>query len=204
MLLFSLLISQVLSTAQANERVAWMVEEQVELSLELREAEHARLSGELRSLSRRSAWAGVDRTYVMLSRLNLELDWEDHLMGAEASSELGHISDTHQRLYAAVRLNPEPEIVDWLWTIDQNYGRAVLLSHPGAVLEAALIPLDPIERKAVEYAIASCMQTGRFDGLLPEGNYTFEGRSVGITVGEETAMDLSGTNRSRDRSVRRR
>ena len=204
MLLFSLLLSQVLSTAQANERVAWMLEEQVEMSAELRLAEHARLSGELRSLSRRSAWAGVDRTYAILRSLNLELDWEDHLMGAEASSELGHLSDTHERLYAAVQMNPEPQIVDWLWTIDQNFGRALLSSEPGAILEAVQIPLDPIERKAVDYAIASCLQTGGFDGLLPEGIYTFEGRTLQVEIGQEIVVDLSGENRHRYRSVRRR
>ena len=199
MFLVLLALSSAVSNAGANEPMARLVENRVEIGPELRMAEYARLSGELRSLSRRSAWTGVDRTYQALTGLTSDLAWEDHILGAQASSELGHISDTHERLLAAVRLDPDPEIVDWLWSIDQRFGRVALVSEPGSVLEAQQIPLDPVERRAVEFAIESCDHTGGFEGLLPAGNYLFEGQPLEVEVGTEVEIDLVPETRQRNR-----
>ena len=199
MFLVLLLVSSVASSAGANDSLARLVENRIELSPELRTAEYARLSGEMRSLSRRSAWTGVDRTYMSLVGLNSELAWEDHILGAQASSELGRISDTHERLLEAVRLDPNPEIVDWLWSIDQSYGRVVFVSEPGSLLDAMQVSLDPVERRAVEFAIASCERMGTFEGLLPAGNYVFDGRPVEVEVGSEIMIDLASETRQRNR-----
>jgi hypothetical protein len=161
--------------------------EQVQ-SPEVLAAEHNRLSGEIRSLARRSAWKGVDRAYDGISLLQVTMSWEDHLYGAHASSELGDVAEAYDRLYAAVQLRPEKVLVDWLWDLDHSYGR-VSIEVPGrGTLAAEAIPFDPVQRKAVELAIENCGADGRFEGMLPAGRYTFEGKELVVEAGDETAL----------------
>jgi hypothetical protein len=172
-------------------------------SPEIQAAEHSRLSSEIRSLARRSAWKGVDRAYDGIARLQVEMSWEDHLYGAHASSELGDVSTAYDRLYSAVQVRPEKVLVDWLWDLDHSYGR-VQLSAPGkASLQAASIPLDPVQRKAVERAISTCEADGGFEGMLPAGSYSFAGLELVVEAGEMTELVIEPAPRKMFRMISR-
>jgi hypothetical protein len=157
-------------------------------SLEVRVAEHSRLSSEIRSLAQKSAWKGVDRNYDRIALLRVEMSWEDHVYGAHAASELGEISETRARLYAAVQIRPEKGLIDWLWELDHSYGSVQLKGVEGAVLEAGPLPLDPVQRRSIEQAIISCAETGSFEGMIPEGSYRFDGLDFRVEHGEVAAV----------------
>jgi len=199
MFCLSLALSILISSANAGNAET----KAPEFSAEHLLAEHHRLSGEIRSLARRSAWKGVDQTYARISLLEVDMTWEDHLYGAHAASELGQVAETHRRLLAAVHIKPEKVLVDWLWGLDQSYGRVKLSAEAPAVLSADSIPLDPVERKAVERAIESCEQTGSFDGMLPMGHYQFNGEVVKVEAGQRVEhVTLAESRRSRYHRVR--
>ena len=182
-LLFSLLCMPTFAGNKGYEPAA--------ASPEVRAAEHSRLSSEIRSLARKSAWKGVDQAYDRISLLRVEMSWEDHVYGAHASSELGDIAQTRARLFAAVQLRPEKGLIDWLWSLDQSYGSVRLQGPAGSHLEASVLPLDPAQRRAIELAVERCAQTGIFEGLLPVGVYTFETHELRIEAGEEITVELA-------------
>ena len=172
-------------------------------SPEVLAAEHNRLSSEIRSLARRSAWKGVDRAYDGISLLHVSMSWEDHLYGAHASSELGDVAEAYERLYAAVQIRPEKVLVDWLWDLDHSYGRVSIESPKSGNLEAASIPFDPVQRKAVELAIESCGATGHFEGMLPAGSYRFEGKELLVEAGDETELVIEAASKRTLQGLRR-
>jgi hypothetical protein len=156
-------------------------------------AEHARLSDEMETLASRQIWSGVDKTFRKLDRLGTELSEKDYLHGAYAARELGDVLSVYERLKAAARIHGTREIVDWLWDIDNNYGRVELVTVPprATTLEAATMPFDPNQRKAVEAAIASTSADGLFYGMLPRGDYSFSGQAFHVEAGVAVRIEVS-------------
>ena len=89
-------------------------------------AEADRLSGEIRTLSGRQVWAGVERKYGQVSKLGVPVSGEIHLIAAYAARERGDLLDVYERLSRAAVQSPSKEVVDWLWDLDHNYGRVRL------------------------------------------------------------------------------
>jgi len=83
-------------------------------------AESIRLSQELVKLSKRNAWAGVERTYRALVKTRGVLTREDHTRGAHAAQALGNMAEARVRLKLANTFGEDAEIMDWLWDIDSN------------------------------------------------------------------------------------
>jgi len=158
-----------------------------------REAEHARLSDEMERLAQRKAWKGVDRLYLKVEGMGLTPTLEDYMHGAIAARELGNVLNVRKRLKSAARTHQSKEIVEWLWEIDNNYGRVELLTEPhrSTTLEAAKMPFDPDQRKAVEAAIASAADDGIFVGMLPEGEFTFAGQQFKVEPGISVRIEVS-------------
>jgi len=136
------------------------------------QAEAIRLSQELEKLSKRNAWAGVERTYRALVKTQGPLTREDHTRGAHAAQALGKMAEARARLQLANKFGEDAEIMDWLWDIDSNYGRVFLAGDEGTVsLACKQMPFNPIQSKAVQYAIQEMSSRGVFEGLLPQGEY---------------------------------
>lgn len=136
------------------------------------QAEAIRLSQELEKLSKRNAWAGVERTYVALVKTNGPLTRDDHKHGAHAAQVLGKMSEARARLQLANQFGEDSEIMDWLWDIDSNYGRVFLAGDLETIeLRCLKMPFNPIQAKAVQYAVRQVEETGVFEGLLPQGEY---------------------------------
>lgn len=160
---------------------------------DLRAAEHVRLSAEIQQLAGRQVWVGVERKYEDLEALGVELTFEDLLYGAYAARALGDTEAAYDRLRRAARLRSSREVVDWLSSIDANYGHVELVCTPVrlAALESAELMLDPEQRKAFEVAVASIQKTGAFSGLLPKGSYTFSGTSFKVEPGLGVRIEVS-------------
>jgi hypothetical protein len=159
----------------------------------LQEAEHARISDEMDRLAERKAWTGVDRLYRKLETLQVEPSLNDYMLGAYASRELGEVIEVRDRLKSAARTHQSKEIVEWLWKIDNTYGRVELVSVPprSTTLEAGVMPFDPDQRKAVEAAIRSVSDDGMFVGMLPEGEFTFSGQQFKVEPGISVRIEVS-------------
>ncbi|MFM2246719.1 MAG: hypothetical protein RL071_2793 [Pseudomonadota bacterium] len=162
-------------------------------------AEHDRIADEIKRLIERGIWDGVERKYRDLERLGVDLSEKDYLNGAYAARELGDVASTHDRLWLALKASKrEPkEVVEWLWDIDNHYGRVELLSIPprGSVLEVSEMPMDPYQRKAVEEAIKKVSRDGIFRGMLPAGRYTFTSQEFTVQAGITHRIEVSARAR---------
>jgi len=158
-----------------------------------REAEQARLSDEMERLAQNKHWPGVNRTFVKMEAMELTPSLDDYMRGAVAARELGQVLDLRQRLKAAAKAHQSKEIVEWLWKIDNTYGRVELLTVPSrsTTLEAMKMPFDPDQRKAVESAIDSVSDDGIFRGMLPEGEFTFAGQQFRVEPGIAVRIEVS-------------
>ncbi len=145
------------------------------------QAEYIRLSQELEKLATRNAWPGVVRTYDALIATKVPPKFEDHLFGAHGARAVGDITSVRQRLLLANDLREDREVIDWLWEIDSTYGQVFLACDPGkGELKAESMPFDPDQSHAVSFAAAKVVETGIFEGYLPQGKYYFSDMEVKV------------------------
>jgi hypothetical protein len=125
-------------------------------------------------LAQRNAWSGVDRLYRSIEALGATPSVRDNVAGAHAARAVGDISGARTRLERANDLVEDKEILDWLWEIDSHYGRVFIACDLGdKALTAEVMPFNPDQRKAVEWAQKQVEEAGIFEGYLPSGNYMF-------------------------------
>ena len=68
------------------------------------------------------------------------------------------------RLQLANQFGEDAEIMDWLWDIDSNYGRVFLAGDLETIeLRCLKMPFNPIQAKAVQYAVRQVAETGVFE-----------------------------------------
>ena len=163
------------------------------VELKLARAEADRLSDEIRTLARRQVWNGVERKYRQIVELGVEIDSVVHLTGAYSARESGDLLEVYERLMRASAGKPNEAVIDWLWDLDHNYGRVTLVAdrRRTAELSAAEMPLDPNRRNAVQGAVGICEREGRFNGLLPKGEYTFVGQTFRVEPGVAVRVEVS-------------
>lgn len=157
------------------------------------EAEHARIADEMERLGERNVWSGVDRLYRKLEALGVDPTLDDYMLGAYAARELGQVLAVRDRLKSAARMHQSKDIVEWLWKIDNTYGRVELVSVPprSTTFEAGVMPFDPDQRKAVEAAVQSVADDGMFVGMLPIGEFTFSGQAFKVEPGLSVRIEVS-------------
>ncbi|MDP2306665.1 MAG: hypothetical protein Q8P18_11640 [Pseudomonadota bacterium] len=157
------------------------------------EAEHIRLSGDIEQLAGRQLWAGVEKKFAELEKLGIEMSYDDLLHGAQAARALGNAQNAYDRLKVAARIKGTREVVDWLYTIDANYGQVMLIATPprGITLEVAEVPFDPDQRICVEATAERIKKEGGFSGLLPRGRYTFAGQQFTVEPGIALRIEVS-------------
>jgi len=156
-------------------------------------AEADRLSDEIRTLSRRQVWTGVERKYRQVVALGTSVSSDIHLTGAYSARESGNLLRVYERLLRASTGKPNEAVIDWLWDLDHNYGRVTLLAdrRRTASLTAVQMPLDPNRRNAVQGAIDICSSDGEFNGLLPKGKYNFMGQDFKVDPGIAVRVEVS-------------
>jgi hypothetical protein len=158
---------------------------------EVEEAEHIRLTEEMRRLSKRNAWKGVEAAFVELEQLrdkrDVELSYEDYWLGAQSARAMGDINAVYNRLKLAAKADGTREVIEWLSDLDTNYGQVVLESKKKEVvaLTPAAMPFAPDQRAAIEAAQAQVAEGGEYSGLLPKGAYTFGPESITVVAGAD-------------------
>jgi len=163
-------------------------------------AEYVRLASEIRLLSERNAWRGVERAYQAALRTAHPLSFGDHVAGAYAARAVGDAGAVRRRLAHAHRLREDRRVVEWLWRLDHDYGEVALHAREGVALEAVSTAFDPAKVRAVEFASRTLASTGTFEGLLPEGSYHLGGTRFEVRSGQnvaEVAANASRRMRSR-------
>lgn len=151
-------------------------------------AEHHRALEEMRRLSGRNAWTGVERNFQLMLSLEEkgeQLTAEDWMLGAQAARAMGNMTECRDRLAASVRISPEREAVELLSEIDRTYGLVNLAADSGmdVALSPAAMPFIPDQRKTIESAQAAVQEDGAFSGLLPAGAYTFGAEEFVLSAG---------------------
>ncbi len=172
------------------------------VSPELLEGEHQRLAEEMAQLASRQIWSGLERKFLELEAIGVELDFQDLLFGAYAARGVGDVEAARSRLERAAKLQTSKEVGDWLRNIASSYGQ-VVLSVPkarDAELAPRVMPFAPDQRAAVDHAISDVAHDGRFEGLLPRGDYTL--CDVPFIVEPGITLQLEVSSRQR-RAARR-
>ena len=143
------------------------------------EAEYVRLAEETRRLAARNAWRGVEASYLKMLELEkkgVSLAAEDHMFGVQAATQLGSIYDVYTRLLAANALEASEDRTSQIKAIEATYGRVDLDVNDkfsgNFDLKPATMPFDPTQRKSIETAQKRMVAERKFNGMLPQGNYT--------------------------------
>ena len=149
-------------------------------------AEFHRLSDEVGRLAERGIWQGVRKSFVEMEGLGLPLEFEGLLIGAHLARMDGNVLKTRQYLELAAPLNGTREVIEWLWAIDNGFGHVALKVSQGkpAMLVADAMPIVPDMRLAVVAASVTVKEGEGFVGLLPEGNYSLNGRRFQVKANQ--------------------
>jgi hypothetical protein len=180
-------------------RLAWAADDREAL-----EAEHVRLSEEVRMLATRNAWRGVEASYEKLEDLErhgVALTADDLWYGAQAARSLGDLSSAYARLKNAQSLGTNEAIDQWANEIEKSYGPVDLsvdVRYAGTVVLApAEMPFDPEGRSAIEAAQESLQQTRAYRGILPRGRYELGGETFEVgSDGRVATVALTGRGSS--------
>jgi hypothetical protein len=174
------------------------------------EAEHVRLSEEMRMLASRNAWRGVEDSYQKLEALaerGVALTVDDVWYGAQAARSLGDLGTAYARLKTAQSIGTNEAIDQWVADIEASYGSVELSVDErygeSFELTPAQMPFDPEGRGAIEAAQRSIAETRAYEGLLPIGRYELGDRSFEVgTDGSVASIALVGRGASTpDQSV---
>lgn len=155
------------------------------------EAEHTRLTDDMKRLSARNAWKGVDDAYRRMETLAAEkgvvLTYRDHYMGAVAARELGDLNSVYTRLQRAEAVEATEEVKGWMADLNQNYGQVKLRidnKYPGdRTLAIGEMPFDPAQRRVIEAAQIALNDSRSYEGILPLGSYTFGDQTFELPAG---------------------
>jgi hypothetical protein len=149
--------------------------------------EKLRLEEELKKLAQRNAWAGVERKYLELLRLKIDLPFEDHEMGAQSAGSLGKTYAVYERLLRAQELEDRVDINNSIAHIDANFGRIDIQGHEKRRpdLNPDIMPFAPDQRKSIEWARQVIKNTGSFNGMLPAGSYSVCSQEFTVAPGAE-------------------
>lgn len=161
------------------------------------DAEHIRLTEEMRRLAKRNAWKGVESAYVELEKLESRgatLNFEDHYLGAQAARALGDINAVYKRLTRAVGAGGGKdeirEVMEWLNDLNANYGQVQLANKTRKVasLTPSQMPFAPDKRNTIVAAQTDLAADGEYRGLLPAGEYQFGTLTFVVNAGQPEAL----------------
>ncbi len=160
------------------------------------EAEYERLTEQMEGLSARTAWDGVERSFRQLEALkDAPLTLEDWFLGAQAARALGDAAACQRRLLAGFAQVEEglsegeemdPRAFQWLGELNTQFGRVRIVARTDGELAAVEPPFQTDRQAAVAHARRVLARDGRFEGLLPTGDYTFGSETFTVQAGTDT------------------
>jgi hypothetical protein len=195
--LLPLLLLTLAGSAPAGEKKS---KEEVR-SPEQIEAEHTRITTEMKGLAERQIWVGVERKFIAMLDLEIEPHFQDLLMAAQAARGVGDVKSTNERLKRAAKFQQTEEITDWIWDIDQNYGHVEILGVPNKNRELyeVVAMFAPDKRQAVQFAKTTLEDSGTFVGLLPHGEYVVMGETFAVEPGLSIRLDYAGKRKKKQK-----
>ena len=154
------------------------------------DAERVRLSEDMARMAKRGNWRAVDKKYRQIAALRkVDIPFEDHMMGAQASFNLGDIASTRQRIVLALDVQENEEALQWLEGIDAAFVSidiSIDNSYDGdRELKMTELPFMPEEQDAYNRAKRMLADKGQFAGMLPVGEYSIGETAFLIAAGEE-------------------
>lgn len=167
-LLLSLATSSVLATVP-GEAHAQSAEDQ---------AESVRLSEDMKRLSRRNAWRGVDEAYVKMLALEesgVPISHGDHVLGADAATALGDITGAYDRLKRSTKHRTTEDVAQRIAAIEEAFGVVSITVEAKFVgaheLRVTQMPFAADQRNAITKAQGQLAANRSYEGLLPYGEY---------------------------------
>lgn len=151
-------------------------------------SEQYRVAEEMNKLATRNAWSGVERNFEKLENLaGCEVSFDQYYTGSQSARFLGKTWEVYQRLEHAKALKPQEEVLGSLAAIDSAYGRVRLSGNPRRPpeLSRAAMPFAPDQKKSIEWAQLVMTETGKFEGMLPAGEYILGGVAFTVEAGQD-------------------
>jgi hypothetical protein len=149
------------------------------------DAEVRRIEVEMTSLAGRNAWVGVDRNYNSMIQNNLQPSTQATKLAATAALRIGNTWAAYQRLFRALQHDEKADVSLELRTIRNQYGRVEIRRNTDepAVLVEAVRSFDPNNNACLAFSKEQLLTTGRFDGMLPVGEYTINDSTFTVRAG---------------------
>lgn len=165
-------------------------------------AEYDRIGAEMEKLAKRQIWEGVEKQFVKIEGLGVEIQYDHYLLGAQSSQELGNIYVALQRLRKARTIKKRKQIQDWIDNIEREYGLVhIEISSRRKRKNAQILPLepplDPVKIGAIKYAQEQISTDGIFYGMLPLGKYELVGQNFELSTGLTINLKISPFLRSK-------
>jgi len=181
--------AQVPELEQAREALGSVVQRAQPPEPEDAASAHDQITSEMRHLSRRNAWRGVERAFLDLQDLESQgaiPTLEDLSLAAQAARALGKVDQVYERLERMASLQPQAETFQWLNELEVSYGLVQLRNRSGAPapLVAARMPMAPDQRAVIHAAMEQVEAESAYAGRLPWGIYTFGTEILMVVPGE--------------------
>lgn len=157
------------------------------------EAEYERLVSEMTMLSKSQSWKAVNKRFVEMEKLGLEIAVEELLLAAQAAQGMGDIYQAKERVSAALLQREKKSTRKWYNQLNNDYGQVTLIakSKGNRGLSRVDMMMDPVQGQAVSYAQECLERKGEFRGLLPVGDYDFGGQKFSVTADMDIHLEIS-------------
>lgn len=158
-------------------------------SAEAEQAEMARILEDMKQFRESSNWVAVEKRYQQLSDFSkAEPTVEMYLLGAEASRNLGDVSEMKVRLTRALSIEETDRIRQWHDSIDATYAPVTIKVSKKfetvPELTIAMMPFLPDQQLALAFATQTIQEKRKFQGYVPFGDYTIAGSTFTVSQGD--------------------
>lgn len=162
-------------------------------------AEYKRLSQEMERHASRQRWEKAERVFGEIQSLNVDINYDDWILAAGVTQELGVIADTRTYLRNAFELRSTQQVKEWKKLIEDQYGDVVLEVKSNDVFNFSpkFQTSDPVKRTAIARAKEELDDNRSFSGMLPVGVYHFVGEDFEVQSGLEIVRSLDPRQRKK-------
>lgn len=158
-------------------------------SAEAEQAEMQRILEDMKQFREQGNWVAVEKKYQRILEFSKGTPtFEMHVLGAEAASNQGNVSQVKVRLTKALALEEVEKTRQWLESLDQTFA-PVTIKVPKKFetipeLQIAMMPFFPEQQLALGYAKEQIQANGKYQGYLPFGEYTIAGSTFTVAQGD--------------------
>jgi len=139
-------------------------------------AEAVRLVAEIKSHAADGKSAGVEREYRRLLSLGVRVDPELHVLAADVARNQGDSLKALARLYRVpAGSRQSAQVQAFRENLLERYAYVRVSLKPGVEVEVPSL-FSPDEARAAQRLAEVVSESGVYIGLVPEGDYSFDGR----------------------------